>query len=195
MKEQALSAPLARDERLVVQELSDELLVYDLERHRGHCLNPVAALVWRHCNGRTTVPEIATALNRELGLPPDEEAVWLALGRLSKAHLIQQRVPHPGSGDRATRRAMLHRLAAVGAVALVSSIVAPGASASGSVPAICITTCCGACQSGQLGNNCKCCLAPNGAAVCGKGCGQGSNQCGNDQCIQLPNCCNVGQIC
>ena len=40
--------PRARTEGLVVTELPDELLVYDLERHRAHCLNPTAALVFKH---------------------------------------------------------------------------------------------------------------------------------------------------
>src|SRR2546423_15689116 len=44
------AAPRARDARLVIQELPDELLVYDLERHRAHSLNRTAALVWRHCD-------------------------------------------------------------------------------------------------------------------------------------------------
>ena len=40
--------PRARTEGLVVTELPDELLVYDLERHRAYCLNPTAALVFKH---------------------------------------------------------------------------------------------------------------------------------------------------
>jgi hypothetical protein len=31
--------PLARKEGLVIQELPDEVLVYDLDRDRAHCLN------------------------------------------------------------------------------------------------------------------------------------------------------------
>ena len=58
--------PHARKEGLVVKELPDELLVYDLERHRAHCLNPTAALVWKHSDGQTSVEEIATLLHAEL---------------------------------------------------------------------------------------------------------------------------------
>ena len=35
--------PTRRTEGVVVTELMDEVLVYDLERHRAHCLNPPAA--------------------------------------------------------------------------------------------------------------------------------------------------------
>jgi hypothetical protein len=46
--------PEAWEEGLVVQEMPDEVLGYDLDRHRSHCPNHPAALVWRHCDGRTT---------------------------------------------------------------------------------------------------------------------------------------------
>jgi hypothetical protein len=50
--------PCARTEGLVVQTLADEVLVYDLERHKAHCLNHAAALIWKHCDGRTSVAEM-----------------------------------------------------------------------------------------------------------------------------------------
>ena len=49
--------PLARRERLLVEELPDEVLVYDLDREKAHCLNRTAALIWNHCDGRTTVED------------------------------------------------------------------------------------------------------------------------------------------
>ena len=60
--------PRTRTEGLIVRELPDELLVYDLERHRAHCLNPTAALVFKHCNGRRSVAQIARILRRELDM-------------------------------------------------------------------------------------------------------------------------------
>ena len=38
--------PKARQEQLTVRELPDETVVYDLARHKAHCLNPTAALIW-----------------------------------------------------------------------------------------------------------------------------------------------------
>ena len=40
--------PRARQDELVVEELPDETLVYDLKRHKARCLNRTAALVWQH---------------------------------------------------------------------------------------------------------------------------------------------------
>lgn len=36
--------PAVRHEGLIVQELSDEVLIYDLDRDKAHCLNPTADL-------------------------------------------------------------------------------------------------------------------------------------------------------
>ena len=64
--------PAARQAGLVVRELPGETLVYDLENNKAHCLNGTAALVWRRCDGQTTVAELAQTLHEELGLPADE---------------------------------------------------------------------------------------------------------------------------
>ncbi len=47
--------PLARKNELIIQELPEELLVYDLARHKAHCLNKTSAFIWKHCDGETTV--------------------------------------------------------------------------------------------------------------------------------------------
>ena len=54
--------PHARHEALITKEADGELLVYDEQRDRAHCLNETAAAVWRLCDGHTTVSEIAQAI-------------------------------------------------------------------------------------------------------------------------------------
>ena len=39
--------PRARTSELIVKELPDETLVYDLANDKAHCLNHTAALVWK----------------------------------------------------------------------------------------------------------------------------------------------------
>jgi len=56
--------PKGRSEGVIESELPDELLVYDLERHRADALNRTAAPVWKACDGRRTVGEIAEAVGR-----------------------------------------------------------------------------------------------------------------------------------
>ncbi len=152
--------PQVRKDGLVVKELPDEMLVYDLERHRGHCLNPTAALVWKRCDGQTSVKEIATLLQKELKTPPgkpgkprkvDEKLVWLALDRLGKAHLLEERLSPPPEGARFARRELVRKLGLVGGLTvllpLVTSIVAP-------TPAEAAATCVFDCSGQSDGTAC-----------------------------------------
>ena len=122
------SLPLARTDQLLVMDLDGETLVYDLARHRAHCLNAVAARVWRLCDGRTSVDAMATAVADATGTPVDEDLVWYALRRLNGARLIDGL--HPAAPERTvTRRDLLQRMTAAGLGMLmlptVASIVAP----------------------------------------------------------------------
>ena len=55
--------PRARKAGLIVKNLNDEVLVYDLERNKAHSLNSSAAFIWKKCNGRRTVGDVAQALS------------------------------------------------------------------------------------------------------------------------------------
>ncbi|MBI4540148.1 MAG: PqqD family protein [Gemmatimonadetes bacterium] len=137
--------PAARSEDLLVEELPDETLVYDLARDRAHCLNRTAALVWRHCDGRTGVSEVAALLEKETRLPADDTVVWMALSRLARARLLEEPPALPAPRTRYARREVIRALGLAGGLSLllpaVESIVAPLAAAAAS----CITL--AACQS------------------------------------------------
>src|SRR5712691_3388551 len=109
MESQDQPVPRARVEGLVIQELPDEVLVYDLDRHRSHCLNRTAAMVWRHCDGRTSVEQMARLLQQELSLSADEEVVRWILDRLGRAHLLQRRHSYPVTEACSSRRALLRK--------------------------------------------------------------------------------------
>jgi coenzyme PQQ synthesis protein D (PqqD) len=119
--------PRARKDGLIVQELPDETLVYDLERDRAHCLNQTAAFVWQRCNGRTTPKEIADALRPSLSQPVDEKLVWLALDQLGRNHLLDDAAVPPPAFAALNRRELVRALGLTAAVAIpvVASIVAP----------------------------------------------------------------------
>jgi hypothetical protein len=53
------SLPLARQDGLIVEALGEELLLYDQNSHIAHCLSPIAACVWRHCDGERDATELA----------------------------------------------------------------------------------------------------------------------------------------
>lgn len=120
--------PRARKAGLVVKGLNDEVLVYDLERDKAHSLNSSAAFIWKKCNGRRSVAEVAQALSREFKVPADEQTVWLALDQLSKFNLLEAKVTRPAGVPNISRRQMM-RIGAAAAFALpvIVSIVAPTA--------------------------------------------------------------------
>ena|SRR2546423_5601860 len=147
-------APRARSEGLLVQELSQELLVYDTERHKAHCLNTTAAFIWKHCDGRRSVHEIAQHLEKTLGTSIDEDVVWCALSQLEKDHLLEKKIEWPAGTERISRRELVRRLGIGAAIAipLVTSIVAPSVAYAGSLcnsgaPCSTLADCGAACTS------------------------------------------------
>jgi len=82
--------PEARREGIIRKEVDGELLVYDLTRDKAHCLNESAAAIWKRCDGRTSVKEIAASLAKEVGATVDERVVWLALADLRRSHLLEE---------------------------------------------------------------------------------------------------------
>lgn len=121
--------PTARKEGLLVRELNDEVLVYDLHRDKAHCLNTTAALVWRQCDGRTRISEITQAIQSASGGSLDADAVWLAIEQLKRAHLIDAATARESSSPRLSRRELIKKagIAAAVALPLVTTIMAPRA--------------------------------------------------------------------
>lgn len=125
------TGPRARTDRLIVEELPNEILVYDVDTGRAHCLNSAAATVWRTADGSTSTAAIARSLEERHGLPADVNVVSLALRELDRAGLMddlgEAHVPRVAP----SRRDALKRLGLIGAAAvalpLVKSIVAPDA--------------------------------------------------------------------
>ncbi len=167
--------PRARQDELVVEELQDETLVYDLKRHKARCLNRTAALVWQHCDGQTSVAEVAALLEEQLATPTDEAVVWMALDRLGRAHLLSEPVTLPADRAQYSRREVLRTLRRVAGISLllpvIESIVAPRAAAQAS----CVTSCVGI-------PNCTPCKPPGCNRLCCNGSclapGKGPRACG-----------------
>jgi hypothetical protein len=122
--------PIARTTNLELQELSGELLVYDVERHKAHCLNTTLASIWRSCDGTRDVDALAAKLQDELKTPIAAEVVWMALEQLSKNHLLQAPLSTPKT-EKMTRREMARRVGAVVAIPAIASLLAPRAAQAG----------------------------------------------------------------
>jgi len=131
MEDTQRTFPRALEGSLLTCEVGDELLVYDLDRDKAHCLNSTAALVWRQCDGRTSVPEIGRALSERYGVTIATDVAWMALAQLERAHLIHIHMSRERRRGAAklTRRELIKRAGAVAAIGLplVSSIAIPQA--------------------------------------------------------------------
>lgn len=130
---QNLQKPVARHEGLVVQEMPDEVLVYDLNTNKAHCLNKSAAAVWKNCDGSNSITDIAAILKNEFKTSVSEDFVWLAIDQLGKDELLEEKLTAPANG--LTRREAMRRVALASLIALpvVASLTAPTAAQAASV--------------------------------------------------------------
>src|SRR4051794_18492497 len=113
--------PQARIDELVVEEVGDELLIYDSAKKRAHCLSATAARVWRACDGQGSVE----ALSETLSLSAED--VSRTLDELEALELLERtglEVLQSGSdeGDGITRRQMTMRTVKAGAAVAVAPI-------------------------------------------------------------------------
>jgi hypothetical protein len=117
--------PTARKSGLVIQEVPNEVLVFDLESNKAHCLNDTAAMVWKSCDGKTSVPEIAKFIGMETGKNVQDDLVWLAIDQLTENHLLESATPSPLKGQ--SRREVIKKIgfASMVAIPVVASLVAP----------------------------------------------------------------------
>ena len=114
--------PVARSTDLIVEEIGEEVLVYDTVANRGHSLTREAAKVWRSCDGATSVEELSAKLSL------DDETVGRALNELSSCELLEEPTLFPVA-EGSTRRDATKKMAKIGAAAfaapLIISVTAP----------------------------------------------------------------------
>jgi hypothetical protein len=119
------SGPVARKDGIVVQDVDDELLVYDLRSNRAHCLTESAAFIWNCCDGRTSVEQMRQKIKERFGTEVSEDFVLLALEELGREGLLESSV-ETGLGKISRREAL--RKVGVGtmiALPLVASLAVP----------------------------------------------------------------------
>jgi hypothetical protein len=113
---------------LITKQVAGELIVYDRENDRVHCLNSTAAFVWTHCDGRTSVATMAQLLEDEMKEPVAQEIVLYALAQLNQSKLLDDSYAGIGPNQRLSRRAVMRLgVATALTVPLITSIVAPTA--------------------------------------------------------------------
>src|SRR5258706_2130476 len=114
--------PSGRRDGIIVRELADEVLIYDSQRDKAHCLNKTAAFVWQHCDGRTQVATAARLLAADTQTSVDESVVLLALPQLPERHLLIALVPQLSGVMVSRRRLMLQHTADAPELQVILSI-------------------------------------------------------------------------
>ena len=154
--------PLARKESLIITEMPDEVLLYDLDGNKAYCLNRPAAIVWANCDGKKTVAQVSHALERELKTPVNDAMIWLALDSLAQNGLLQGPIINVAQEPGYSRRQAMRAIALAGlALPAITWIVAPlPAQAASGLPsgACCQTN--GACASGLCNQDAPSCPSP-----------------------------------
>jgi hypothetical protein len=148
--------PLARSEELVVEEVGDELLVYDKTTNRAHCLSPIAVKVWRACDGYTSTDVLCTKLDL------DSATIGQVVDELERNSLLEA---PPQIGH--TRRELTVKTAKLGVAASVPFIYSvlgpvPMAAATPTVSQ-CALYSADACDT--CGTVCGCCCACSGCTI------------------------------
>jgi hypothetical protein len=151
---------MARKDGLVVQEMPEEVLVYDLNSNKAHCLNQTAAFVWKSCDGEKTVTDITNLFKDQTGNNVNEDLVWLAIDQLSEKNLLTEDLASNFKGQ--NRREVIKKigLATVVALPLVASLTAP-------TSVLAAASCsCGGVPANCAGTSCPSTVNCNGSGVC-----------------------------
>lgn len=117
--------PVARREGLVIQEMPEEVLVYDTNTNKAHCLNQTAAFIWKACDGNKSVTDISRLVGDEFGGAVSEDFVWLAIDQFNKDNLLQEKIETKFEG--VSRRDVIRKigLAVVVSLPVVASLSVP----------------------------------------------------------------------
>lgn len=117
--------PIARKTGIVIQEVPDEVLVYDLDTNKAHCLNQTAALIWKSCDGSKSIPDIAKQVETLAGVTISDDFVWLAIDQLNENNLLEHEIAANFNGM--SRREVIKKigLSTMIAIPVIASLVAP----------------------------------------------------------------------
>ncbi len=135
-----------KSQSLHVENLNDELSVYDWQRQQMHSLNPTAASVFELCDGETSPEQMAVKLDAP------KELIFQSLAELDKAKLLEVEEKKAFWQEDVSRRQFVKVGAGVAAAAIVSIMLpSPAAAQSVVAPAPIVLYDAGGTYNGNLG--------------------------------------------
>lgn len=181
--------PTAKSVNIIVQNLNDEVLIYDLTINKAFCLNDTSAKVYNACDGVQTFED----LKRRYKFTDD--LILFAIDELKANNLIEDYQSSHFAG--LSRREVMRRvgLASIVALPLITGLVVP---TSASAASVCASTACttpAGCPS-----PCRSCAGPFTCTVGGAQCPVLGDVCVvTGTCVANPfgggNCSVGGGIC
>jgi hypothetical protein len=121
-------------DHFIVEQLLNEVMIYDQKRNKAFCLNQKAAFVWQHCDGATTIDELTALLQQVSSEPVDGAVIQFALETLAADGLLEPTTFESRVPAGMTRRSLVQRfgLSAAMSLPLVTALLvaAPKAHAS-----------------------------------------------------------------
>jgi hypothetical protein len=125
-------------DNFIVEQVMNEVMIYDKKRNEAFCLNQKAAFVWQHCDGKTTLPELAALLQEQSGEPVKSGVIEFALETLAADGLLEPSTFKSSVPAGITRRNLIQKfgLTAAMSLPLVTGLLVatPKAHASSSKP-------------------------------------------------------------
>lgn len=122
---------IARTKDLAVEQMQEEVCVYDFSNQKCHTLNKTSAQVWRLCDGKSSVDDISSRLGKQLGTTPNVDVTLLALKQLRNNGLLEGSDPLLENAAAVSRRGIMKKVGMVAAASapillpLIESMVAP----------------------------------------------------------------------
>jgi hypothetical protein len=171
------SLPRARKDDLLEETVGEELLLYDQDNHTAHCLSPIAAGVWRHCDGERDVTKLAERTGAS------ESLVAEALNELREKDLLDPEPTLQSTVPGISRREAIVRVARVGAAAAAAPLIV---SATAATPAMA--------SSGETLMCCQCYKNQNPNEPCACRNGFPTNTACNIFCLKEPSGCSNGVL-
>lgn len=118
-----MKLPKVRNQNIVIQEIGNEIMIYDLEINKAYCLNETSAIIYQNCNGETDFAD----LNSKYNFP--NEIIYLTLDQLQKENLLEKKSEFLSPFKGLSRREVVKKIVLGSMIALpvIASIVAPTA--------------------------------------------------------------------
>lgn len=116
--------PKARNHELLIRDVDDEALVYDLITDKASCLDNLTTSVWKACDGKTDIESILDKLKGRDHKDSNIHLVWVAIDQLEQAGLLEEFNSPEWNKSRTSRREMFRMLGkgVIGALPVISTI-------------------------------------------------------------------------